>query len=470
MDIGYRIKNPNIIRLIPVFVGLLVIISLFFWLRISPPIPMELRLPGADNEELAEDIPKAVGDVFSGKLVMFDGVAANMPGEWSRFRGKDFDNINKENVKLTRKWSGAPKTLWGVDVGEGYAGAVVLGGRVYIMDYDQDQLADSLRCLSLADGKEIWRYTYPVEIKRNHGMSRPIPAVTDKYLVAMGPMGHVICLDPISGELFWAMDLARDFGATIPEWYAGQCPVIDGDKAILAPGGDALMIAVDCATGEIVWKTPNMNNWLMTHSSIMPMEFEGEKMYVYCASEGVVGVSADDGSILWETTEWKISIANIPSPLIMDNGKIFLSGGYNAGSMMIQLKKGDNGFTVETLFLLKAREFGATQHTPILYNGYIYGVKPDGQFVCLNPKGETIWESGSSNRFGLGPFMIADGLIYVMNDDGLLTLAEATPNGYKQLAQAQVLTGHEAWAPMALAGGRLILRDLTRMVCLDVRQ
>ena len=65
--------------------------------------------------------------------------------------------------------------------------------------------------------------------------------------------------------------------------------------------------------------------------------------------------------------------------------------------------------------------------------------------------------------------MIAKELIYVMNDSGLLTLAVASPDGYNQLAQAQVLDGHDSWGPMAMAGGRLIVRDLTRMVCVDVR-
>jgi len=471
LDFRNKIKTPKIIKFIPVLIAILGIISIFFWLRVKPGIEMNLRLPGADgagDQEEAVQVAQAVGDISSGKLVKSDGVASDIPGEWPRFRGKDFDNINKENIKLAKKWAGAPKAIWGIDVGEGYAGAAIFAGRVYVMDYDQAQEADALRCLSLADGKEIWRYTYPVQIKRNHGMSRPIPTVTDKYIVAMGPMCHVICLNPISGELFWAMDLVKDYGATVPEWYTGQCPIIDGEKAIIAPGGDALIMAVECANGNILWKTPNMHNWKMTHSSVMPMEYEGKKMYIYCASGGVVGVSADDGSILWETTEWKISIATVPSPLVIGDGKIFFSGGYNVGSMMVQLKKDGNGFSVETLFRLKPNVFGATQQTPILYNGYIYGVRPDEQLVCLTVKGEPVWASGNANRFGLGPFMIAGGMIYVMNDDGLLTLVDASPDGYKQLAQAQVLNGHDAWGPMAMAGGRLILRDLTRMFCLDV--
>ena len=88
--------------------------------------------------------------------------------------------------------------------------------------------------------------------------------------------------------------------------------------------------------------------------------------------------------------------------------------------------------------------------------------------VCLDPSGRRMWRSGSTHRFGIGPYLVADGMIYVMNDSGLLTLVEASPEGYKQLAQSRVLKGHDSWGPLALAGGRLLARDLKPMVCLDV--
>ena len=105
-----------------------------------------------------------------------------------------------------------------------------------------------------------------------------------------------------------------------------------------------------------------------------------------------------------------------------------------------------------------------------MYHGSIYGVreKKPAQLVCLDTSGNEIWRSGSEHQFGLGPYLIADGLIYLLGDDGTLTLAEASLRGYRQLAQARVLDGHDAWGPMALVGSRLILRDFTRMICLDV--
>jgi outer membrane protein assembly factor BamB len=261
----------------------------------------------------------------------------------------------------------------------------------------------------------------------------------------------------------------RQFGATVPPWYNGQCPLIDNGAVILAPGGpDALLVALDGQTGKVLWQTPNPHGWKMTHSSVMPMEFGGVRMYVYCANKGVVGVSAKDGSLLWETTDWKISIATVPSPLILDGGRIFLTGGYDAGSLMLQLDRAGERFVPRTVFRLTAGVFGATQHTPVLHDNHLYGVRADGKFVCLTLDGKPVWTSPSGQSFGLGSFILADGLIYAMNDSGLLRLIDVNPQKYALLAEAQVLKGRESWAPLALAGGRLIVRDLTRMACLEV--
>jgi len=102
------------------------------------------------------------------------------------------------------------------------------------------------------------------------------------------------------------------------------------------------------------------------------------------------------------------------------------------------------------------------------YEGYIYGVRQDGQLVCVDMSGNVVWSSGTGHKFGLGGYIIADGLIYAMNDSGLLTMAEASSQGYSALRQAKVLEGPEAWGPPAIASGRLIVRDLNRMSCLDV--
>jgi outer membrane protein assembly factor BamB len=453
----------------PGAVALLALAALALWLARGPALTLALRVPGTDHGP-DSDTGTNANPVLAGTLIRSEGQAAALPGAWPGFRGPNRDAISPEPTHLLRAWPpSAPRELWGIDVGEGYAGAAVLNGRVYLMDYDRDKKQDALRCLSLTDGREIWRYAYAVSVKRNHGMSRTVPAVTGKFVVAMGPKCHVVCLEPVSGQLLWGLDLVRQFGATVPPWYAGQCPLVDQGAVVLAPGGkDALLLAVDGETGRVLWKTPNPHGWKMTHASITPMDFAGTRLYVYCANNGVVGVSAKDGAILWETTDWKISIATVPSPLDLGNGRLFLTGGYNAGSLVLQLGKEAERWVVRPVLKLEPEVFGATQHTPVLYDQHLYGARADGKFVCLTLEGKPVWTSDSGQAFGLGSFILADGLLLAMNDSGLLRLLEATPDKYHLLAQAQVLKGRESWAPLALAGGRLLARDLTRLVCLEV--
>jgi outer membrane protein assembly factor BamB len=435
------------------------------WLASGSTRRLDARVPGTDRA----DVPVQTRVMPQGQLTQGPGAAAQLEGSWPCFRGPRRDGVAHSDVPLRRQWpQDGPPVLWAIDVGEGYAGAAIHRGRVYLLDYDREQQTDALRCLSFDDGREIWRYSYPVKVKRNHGMSRTVPAVTDRYVVTLGPKCHVLCVDTVSGEKRWMMDLVTEWGATVPPWYAAQCVLIDDGLAILAPGGSALLIAVDCETGDVKWQTPNPRGWKMTHASIVPMEVDGHRMYVYCADRGVVAVSADDGRLLWETDQWRIDIATVPSPVVIGDGRLFLSGGYNAGSMMLRVRRDGDGFTAEVLYRLEPTVFGATQHTPILTSGRLLGVRPDGQLACLSLDGRELWTSGPTARFGLGPFMLVNDLLFVMNDSGLLTLADSAASQYEPLAEAQVLTGHEAWGPMAFADGRLIVRDLTRMVCLDV--
>lgn len=140
---------------------------------------------------------------------------------------------------------------------------------------------------------------------------------------------------------------------------------------------------------------------------------------------------------------------------------------------MFRLIPQGDSFTSQVVYRLKSSVFGSDQHTPILYNNYLYGVLPGGiplekQLACLNLDGQVQWTSGPTQRFGIGPFIMAGGLMYLINDQGQMTLAEVSPQGYKALATAKVLPGPDAWGPIAMAGTRLICRDLTTMTCLEM--
>ncbi len=472
-------KNPT--RIMLAITALVFVMALLWWNLSSPKVAIEVSEPGMDNRggnTAGLDEIINIGEFFK----RFLSTESALNETWPRFRGVDFDNIKKPGIKLIDKFdTDKPKILWSVDFGEGHAGPSVYKGLVYVLDYDEELKADMLRCFDIKDGTELWRRWYNVHIKRNHGMSRTVPAVTEKYILTMGPRSHVMCMERESGDLLWGMDIEKQYGTQIPFWYTGQCPLIDDDKAIIATGGKSLMIAVDCQTGDILWETPNTNGLKMSHSSIMPWEFQGTKMYVYSAVGGVVGIAADGadaGKVLWESLKWGCSVV-APSPVCMPDGKIFLTAGYGAGSMVFQLSGENGNFSIEKLYEYKPKNgLACEQQTPIFYEGKLYGILPKdagtlrNQFICVDPEDcrKVVWSSGKTNRFGLGPYMIADGKFFILNDDGTLSIAKPSKTEFILLDQVKLFDAHDAWAPLAIADGYLFLRDANKMICMDIRK
>jgi len=455
------------------------IIVFFFWFFHNPVKALSTSMPGLDNRPLVDTT--AIDSVIIGeKFKEYETFSSSLTGKWPRFRGSDFDNILKSQDKLIEKFdTSGPDILWTVELGEGHAAPVIFNGRVYLLDYDERKKNDALRCFSLETGKELWRRWYAVNVKRNHGMSRTVPAITDGFIVTMGPKCHVMCCDPVSGDLKWGIDLVREYKTEVPLWYTGQCPLIDKDIVVLAPGGTDLLIGVELKSGKVIWKTPNPGGMKMSHSSIMPMTFAGKKMYVYAAIGGVCGISAegsDRGKILWRQNKFNPSVM-APSPLVLPDGKIFLTAGYGAGAAMLQLVKSGETFDAKVLQIYKPSEgLASEQQTPLFYKGFIFGILPKdagparNQLACFSPSDckKILWTSSKTDRYGLGPYIIADGKLFILSDDGTLNIAKASTSSFVFLDKAQILDGQDAWGPMAIADGKLLLRDDKTLVCIDI--
>ncbi len=475
---------------ITVFTGFISVLfaGVFLWWIIVPSsYNVVERVPGMDNRPPLRAISDSViiGE-FLDTLGLLEGV---LPGSWPRFRGADFDNISKDPTPLAETWdTSGPTVVWQTTLGEGYAGPAVLNGRVYVLDYNEKRKADMLRCFSLKSGTELWRRWYNVEFKRNHGYSRTIPAITDKYVVTIGPRSHVMCVDPLNGNLLWSIDLEKEYGipGTVkgkitPEFYSGQCPLIDNDLAIIAPGGKALMMGVDCSTGKVAWETPNPDSLRMSHTSIIPMNIHGKKMYVYAALGGVCGVSAegtDVGKVLWKTTEWSPSIA-VASPVYLGNNELVAFGSYGAGAARIRISKDESGYSSAVIEQHKASGGIANeQQTPILKSDYLWTVLPENagplkrQLVCYDKSNlvTPVWSSGKESRFGkgMGPFIMSGNKLYLLDDEGTLYLFRIENNKATLVSSHKILSAIEAWSPMAIAGNYLIMRDAHNMLCLDI--
>lgn len=454
----------------------------FIWYMGSDPVDdIVERLPGMDERPLliGDGDSVSIGEFFES----YGSTTLSTSSNWPRFRGNDFSNISLDKTPLVSEWpDSVPDVVWQIKLGEGHAGPAIHDGKVYILDYDEKIRADVLKCLSFETGEELWKRWYNVAIKRNHGMSRSIPTVTDDYIISIGPRCHVMCLDTKTGDLIWAFDLVRDYGAEIPQWYTAQCPLIDNGIAVLAIGGESLLMGVDCSSGEIVWKTPNPKNWKMSHSSIIPATIHGQETYIYMSVGGISGIAAngpEQGKVLWETNEWSPTVV-ATSPVYLGNNEIAFTTGYGAGGGKIRITKSGNTFGAQLIEKHGPREgLASEQQTPLLAGDYLWTINPKdagalrNQLSCYHKSdlNNPVWTSGKEDRYGLGPYMVVNDKMFLVNDEAELFMFSFNTNSVELLDSCKPLgEGIDAWGPLAFADGFLIMRDSHIMVCIDMRK
>jgi outer membrane protein assembly factor BamB len=191
----------------------------------------------------------------------------------------------------------------------------------------------------------------------------------------------------------------------------------------------------------------------------------------------ISGVEAETGKLLWQIITWRTYKIPIPMPVHVGAGRLFITGGYGIGCFSLQIRNDGEAWRADYGF--RHNDVASHMHTPIFYRGHIYSPSLNTYFVpnrnglvCMDVDGKVLWKTGPKLVFNDGGLICADGKLFAMDGaTGELYLVEASPAGYRELAKAKVLEakGKMAWAPMALSDGKLIVRDLNEMKCLDVR-
>ena len=404
--------------------------------------------------------------------------ACSIAAEWPQYLGPNRDATSPEKG-LLRSWpESGPKVLWTFALGPGYGGAAVSSGKVYVLDRIRDK-QDVLRCLDLNTGQEQWSYAYDAPGRVSHPGSRSTPAIDGNYVYTCGSFGQVYCFDQRTHKPIWSKNIWKDFDSgSPPRWAITQNPLIYGDSVILASQTPkAGVVACDKLTGQMKWASEALPGE-PGYVSPKIVNVTGEDHLVMVTAPprngtggGIVGMDPKTGRRLWTYTNWQCKIP-IPNVTQISDGRLFITGGYEAGSAMIQIVKGGDSYTVTEVF--KINDFGTHCHPPVLYEGHLYAhcttnERRDGM-VCMDLDGKVKWKTERSPVFDKGGFILADGLILSMDGrKGILYLIEPDPTGFKPLANAKLLGENECWGPLALVDGKLLIRDQEQMKCVSVR-
>ena len=409
-------------------------------------------------------------------------VAYAFAADWPGYLGPKRDSTSAEKG-LLRIWpKEGPKVLWTAPVGVGYGGPVVSGGKVYLLDRD-DNVGDKLRCLDLSKGTELWNFAYDAPGKFNHPGSRSTPIVDSNNVYTCGPLGDLYCINTSTHKPVWNKNIWKDFGGNeLPVWAITQNPLIYGNLLITAPQtSQAGVVAYDKLTGEVKWKSAALSGKVgYVSPSIVKVGGEDHLVMITAslgrgrtASGGTAnGIDPLSGKVLWTYSDWQCSIP-VPHAVDAGEGRVLITGGYGAGSAMIKVeKKADGSYGVTELF--KTIEFGSHTQPPILYKGHFYvhytvNERSDG-LVCMSMDGQIKWKTGEAPLFNKGGSILADGLLLSVDGNKMLYLIDPDPSGFKPLASAELLEQGENWAPIALVNGKLLIRDQKQLKCLMVAQ
>jgi outer membrane protein assembly factor BamB len=407
--------------------------------------------------------------------IVFFAAGPSYASDWPQYLGPDRNAVSGEKG-LLRSWpADGPKVLWTVPLGEGFGGPAVSDGKVYVYDRVDDKV-NVLRCLDLMTGREEWTFSYEAPGSVNYDGSRTVPTIDGDRIYVTNAFGNFQCVDGNTHKALWNKNFWTDFGGTeLPMWAIAQNPLVYKNMVIIASQTrEAGLVAYDKQTGNIIWKTPKLPGSPGYVSPEIVRINDEDQLVMISATRpenpedgAVMGFNPNTGDLLWSYNGWKCKTP-IPNVTEIGNNRLFATAGYKAGGALIRIDK--NGSSYSAKEIMFSKEFGTHVHPPILYKAHLYSQCTNNQvrngFMCMDLEGNIKWKTGKNPNFDKGGFILVDDMIVSSDGEKKLYLIEPNPTQFKILAEAELLDTKQAWAPLALSDGKLLMRDQKQMKCI----
>jgi len=382
------------------------------------------------------------------------GTGLVLAQDWPQWRGTNRDG-RVSGFTAPATWPKEFTRVWKSSVGGGVDSTPALvGSRLYVF---ARQGSDEITlCLDAATGKELWQNKYACEAVTGpsaaiHSGPRSSPAVADGKVVTIGVTGVVSCLEAAGGKLLWRKD---DYPGAYPIFYTGTSPLIVNGMAIVQIGGpdNGAIIAYDLTTGNQKWKWAGDGPG---YGSPILMTVEGTRQIVTLTDKLIVGVALADGKLLWQVPfPGARTTYNAATPII--DGQTVIIAGQGRGTRSFRIEKQGSAFSVKDLWA--NAELGVQFNTPVLKDGFLYGLSDRGFFFCINARtGETAWVD-TVRRRNFGAILDAGSVLLALTQDGTLSVYRPDSKAYAEIAGIKVAET-QTYAHPVLAGNRLFVRD-----------
>lgn len=391
-------------------------------------------------------------------------------GFWPQWRGANRDNISPDKGLLQEWPSAGPPLVWRLHgLGDGVSPVSIGGGRIFSTSLYET--TEYVRALSEQTGEPLWSAvlgpTHP-QSRLMRWLTQRSPTVDGERLYAMSLLGELVCLQTQDGRELWRRNYATDFAGQRGGFGYSDCPLVDGEKLICTPGGpEASIVALDKQTGTVLWKCAVTNCGRAAYSNGVVATIAGQRQFVVCLEKALVGVSVDEGKLLWRH-DGVVEMASHPHTPIVRDGFITCINAFGIGIRLLEVSRADDVFVVKEVHPRTSGQFARYQDDTVFLEGRLYEYG-NGVFSCYEAKsGAAIWQK----RMGLtSAISYADGRFYFHGDDGQMRLVEA---GLTEpvVKGAFLLPDHQdslGTTRPVLTGGRLYVREDDQLFCFDVR-
>lgn len=395
-----------------------------------------------------------------GCVLVVAGALRAAAGDWPNFRGPNHDGISRE-TEFRKNWDGPIPLVWERTIGSAFSGLTCVEGRVYTCGTVDDR--QTMFCLNAETGDVIWQRPFEEEYVERQGGdgTRATPAYDDGRVYILGALGTLVCYQARDGKELWKRKLEGR-----PKWGFSGSVLIEGDMAVVPAGRrSGGILALNKVSGETVW---SCGEDVAGYATPYPFEFHGKRYICVFMGKAAIIVEARSGREVWRTdwhTDWDVNAA---APIFHD-GYLFLSSGYRTGSGLFKLSPDGDRLKGESVW--KSDVLKNKFQSAVLLDGHLYCSDEQGLRCVEFLTGRPAWKLariGDGPRATNGTIVAADGHLLYLGENGDFIIARASPEKFEPLTKAEILSGR-CWTVPTLYKGRLYARDLTRLVCFDLR-
>ena len=397
---------------------------------------------------------------------------------WPGFRGPTGQGVSS-GKNLPTEWGPGKNVAWKVALsGEGDSSPIVWENRVFLTAARDKGTSCRVIAFDRDSGKVVWdKEVFKQNTKRmqeRNSLAAPTPVTDGKRVYAFFGGGGAAAVD-FDGNVAWTNTENHFYS----QHGLGASPVLYNDLLLMpwdhsikegpdmkigwqTPWDKAYVWALDKNTGKERYKAMRGSSRI-GHMTPRVVQVEGKPQLVSASGDVVGGFDPDTGERIW----WVRSggEGTTPSPIFGD-GVVYTSSGFPTNEPYAAIRAfrlGGKGEVTKQNLIWEQKKGVPMIPSLLLADGLLYSVKENGILQCMEPSsGEIIYTERLEGTYSASP-VLADGKIYILNDDGNTTVIRPGRE-YKALAENDL--NERTQASIAVSNGRLFIRTSKNLYCI----